>query len=135
MFKKAVYIVLFCLSPCLIAAETVNLLDRKWVLTKLEQTEIDLQQYETEKPYIELQASNRYSAYAGCNRISGSFTLSEPNTLVFLPNAIMTKMACMQPSNIEDLFLKVLDQVKTWEIKEQRLILSNINGNILAVFK
>lgn len=120
----------------LVSAEpSAVLVGPKWILITIQDKNLNLAEYGKQKPFISLQTDERYSAYAGCNQISGNYDLSGLNGLRFLPNALMTKMACMQKGNIEDQFLQLLNQVKYWNITDHNLIFSDESNNTLAVFR
>lgn len=69
---------------------------------------------------------NRVSGNAGCNRLTGSFELSNTNSIKFLPMAT-TKMACADPAlnEIETKFLSALTNASQWNIDNGILSLSD----------
>lgn len=75
---------------------------------------------------------NKISGSTGCNRMSGSFELSETNSIKFLPLAI-TKMACLNENanDTEKKFIAALEQANNWSIQSDILTLKN-NDNIVA---
>lgn len=76
-------------------------------------------------------AKNNFSGYAGCNRMSGQI-FSEKKLIRFQKIAV-TKMMCPDDQN-EVAFLKALQKVTQYEIKNNRLYLSNPDEQLL-VFK
>lgn len=87
------------------------------------------------KPFIKFKADDRYFAYAGCNQISGGFVYTAPNGFSFLPNSVMTKMACDTPQNIEDEFVEALQTIKYCDIKDQILVFSDIDNKAILTFE
>lgn len=128
-------ILLACTFNVCYAANSSALYGKAWVLQQLQKKDIDLTKYSGEKPNIKFEGKLRYNAFAGCNRISGNFIVTEPNVLKFDPNAAMTKMFCGAPTNIEDQFVTMLDLVHSWEIKDKELRLYDASNNKVAVFK
>lgn len=104
-----------------------------WKLTRLAYQPVILAP-EQREPYLVLQAQDRkLTGYAGCNRMTGSYTL-EGEALRFGHTAT-TKMACVKGMDTEDAFLKALGQVRHWHIEGEHLILSDEFGNVLAHFE
>jgi copper homeostasis protein (lipoprotein) len=104
-----------------------------WKLTRLAYQPVILAP-EQREPYLVLQAQDRkLTGYAGCNRMTGSYTL-EGEALRFGHTAT-TKMACVKGMDTEDAFLKALGQVRHWHIDGEHLILSDEFGNVLAHFE
>ena len=104
-----------------------------WKLTRIAYQPILLAPGQRE-PYLVLQAQDRkLTGYAGCNRMTGSYALTE-NELRFSQTAT-TKMACVKGMDTEDEFLKALDEVRQWHIDGEHLTLSNEYGAVLAVFE
>jgi copper homeostasis protein (lipoprotein) len=104
-----------------------------WKLTRLGGTPVLLSPGQRE-PYLVLQAQDRkLVGYAGCNRMTGSYIL-EGETLRFGHTAT-TKMACVRGMDMEDAFLKTLDQVRHWQIDGEHLVLADQGGRALAQFE
>ena len=66
---------------------------------------------------------NTVSGSTGCNKLNGSFVLSDANSMTFSPLAT-TKMACVG-DNVESKFLEVLGKVNSWAIINNQLLLKN----------
>lgn len=66
---------------------------------------------------------NTVSGSTGCNKLNGSFVLSDANSMTFSPLAT-TKMACIG-NNVESKFLEVLGKVSSWAIINKQLLLKN----------
>lgn len=103
-----------------------------WVLEELEGKPMLADYFLGDLPMLEINSKmGNFSGFGGCNRIRGSL-FQERETLRFT-NVLSTKMAC-DPKNKEDLFLKALQSSTTYEIKNNRLYLSNPEG-MKVVFK
>jgi heat shock protein HslJ len=103
-----------------------------WVLEKLNGRKAEPVDFAKELPLIEIYAeANTFMGFAGCNQMSGRL-LYEKGQLRFI-DIITTRMACA-PGNKEGEFLKMIQNATTYEIKENRLWLSNPSG-LLLVFK
>jgi heat shock protein HslJ/uncharacterized membrane protein len=103
-----------------------------WVLEELNGYKIFISDFQKELPRIEIHAAeNRFMGFGGCNSISGSLFFE--NDLLRFNNITSTLMACAE-NNKEDKFVKTLQSVTTYSIKNNRLTLSNPSGKLL-VFK
>ncbi|MGB5810971.1 MAG: META domain-containing protein [Polyangiales bacterium] len=82
-------------------------------------------------PHITLQgAEPRVSGFAGCNQISGGYTL-ESNQLTFGQTA-MTMRACPEGEELERNFAKVLGDTKRYEVDGDVLKLMDGKGAVIA---
>ncbi len=132
--KLLLVALLFCGSIAF-AAEQDALFSNTWILDSLNGKAIDLSLYPDDKPNLKFGAGNRYSAWAGCNQISGSFILNGTTELEFNPNATMTKMFCAGPANIEDEFMKTIVKTRYWTVGQNMLYLQDEQFAELASFK
>lgn len=91
--------------------------DKKWILKSLNDSTIGMVNNQT--PYIEfIDSAKRVNAYAGCNRMSGSFSLTE-NGIKF-EQMLSTKMAC--PDMItEDMLSLALSQTNAYKVVNDTL--------------
>lgn len=97
-----------------------------WVLEELNSKKISKEDFSKKFPLLEIYASeNRFVGFAGCNRMNGSLFF-EKGKLRFT-NVVTTKMMC-EPANKEAEFLKALQSSNTYQIENNRLILSNPSG-------
>lgn len=133
VIRNLVCMVLLVSNGCLAAMDTSALFAHSWTLKSLGSKTIDQSLYSDLKPNITFDASNRFYAFAGCNRIAGGFTLTPPDQLQF-GNTLMTKMACMTPTNVEDEFVVMLSQVRFWQVESNQLFLLDANKTVLAIF-
>ncbi len=86
-------------------------------------------------PFIILQSqSHRLTGSGGCNRLTGSYSLEDTDTIVFSGLA-STRMACAKGMDLEQKFTDNLEQVKTWKIDGQQLDLLSGDGSPMARFQ
>ncbi len=72
---------------------------------------------------------------AGCNRYSGTYTVSDSNITFSVPMA-STMMMCEQAvMDQESAYLKTLGEVKTYAVSGDQLNLTGVDGAQLAVYK
>ena len=104
-----------------------------WVLEVLEGKKVALEDFGKELPVMEIYAAtNVFSGFAGCNRMNGKLFF-ETGLLRFTDIAT-TKMMCASP-NKETAFIKALRNVTSYEIGNNRLTLSNPDGELLVLKK
>lgn len=132
--RNMVFSVLLVANVCAAAdSDPSALYPHAWNLLSLNSKTIDQSLYSELKPNLTLDTNNRFYAYAGCNRIGGSFTATPPDKLEF-GNSFMTKMACMNEANVEDEFVVILSQVKFWQIENNQLQLLDASRKVIATF-
>lgn len=103
-----------------------------WVLEELNGYKVFATDFQKELPRIEIHAAeNKFMGFGGCNSINGNLFFE--NDLLRFSDIISTLMACPE-NNKEDKFIKALQSVTTYSIKNNRLTLSNPTGKLL-VFK
>lgn len=103
-----------------------------WVLETLEGKPMLAAYFLSDLPMLEINSKMaNFSGFGGCNKIRGSI-FQEKELLRFM-NIISSRMAC-EPNNKEDQFLKALQSSTTYEIKNNRLYLSNPDG-VKVIFK
>jgi len=84
--------------------------------------------------FIKLNTNDgRFSAYAGCNNISGSYVMPSAFGLSF-SKAAMTRMACPE-MEVESRFAKMLEQTDRYTIKDNILKFQKGKAVILATFE
>lgn len=102
-----------------------------WVLENLGNQKITATDFDT-TPMLEIKAAEAsFMGNGGCNTIRGKL-FAEQDLLRFT-DIISTRMMC-GPTNKEPQFLKALESSTKYEIKDNRLFLSNPNG-IQLIFK
>lgn len=93
-------------------------------------SKITKKDFSKEFPTMEINSSS-FSGFAGCNRMSGKIFYEKG--LLSFTNIATTKMMC-EPNNKEAEFLKTLQRTTTYKIENNRLTLSNPDGELL-IFK
>lgn len=84
--------------------------------------------------FIKLNSKDgRFTAYAGCNNIAGSYVMPSAFGLSF-SNAAMTRMACPN-MEFESRFAKVLEQTDRYSLKDNILKFQNGKTTVLATFE
>ncbi|WP_265581507.1 META domain-containing protein [Methanofollis aquaemaris] len=83
---------------------------------------------------LEFGENNTAGGSAGCNHYSASYTLNG-KTITFGP-AISTQMYCMKPGVMEQesAYLRLLDTVKSYEVRDETLTFFDENGAAVLVF-
>lgn len=82
-------------------------------------------------PTLRLDSSNnRASGFAGCNRFTGSYTLSA-DSLSFGPMAA-TKMACAQGNEVEVAYLQALSEVRGFAASDSVLTLHGESARVVV---
>jgi len=97
-----------------------------WVLEELNGKKINKEDFSKEFPLLEIYANdNKFLGFAGCNRMNGSLFF-EKGKLQFT-NVVTTKTMC-EPANKEAEFLQAFQSTNTYQIENNRLLLSNPSG-------
>lgn len=103
-----------------------------WVLEQMNGNTVTTSDFSKDLPSMEINSTtNKFSGFAGCNRMGGSLFFEKG--LLRFTNIITTEMLC-EPTNKEDAFLKALQSTTTYVIGNNRLTLSNPDGELL-IFK
>lgn len=116
---------------CKSAKETVSLTGVKWVAESLNGKEIKFKEDQSEVFFTFDAVDKKVSGRAGCNRFFGTYEQNE-SALTFSGMGA-TKMACPD-MDIEASFFKVLEDTKSFVIKNDKLTLKD-DSNVIAVFK
>lgn len=104
----------------------------KWKLISLNGTKII--QKGTKDYFLKLDSSDpRFSAFAGCNNISGNYVMPSSDTIDF-SDVIMTRMAC-DDMTIEDQFGAMLVQVLKYKVDANILTFFGEKKKVLAKFE
>lgn len=97
-----------------------------WALEEIAGKKVTVSDFTKEIPAIEINASTKtFSGYAGCNQINGK--LFQERELLRFTSIASTRMAC-PAGNLEQAFLKALQSSTRYEIRDNRLFLSNPSG-------
>ena len=105
-----------------------------WNLQSMNGKEVSRDQYPNEWPSMIIDSQNNtFTGNTGCNNMKGSLYY-EPNLLRF-KDILTTKKMCPNDRGQEKDFLKALESTTTYTIENNRLTLSNPNGELLVFRK
>lgn len=134
--KKYTTILLFaiiCLSACKAKQNTTNqsiaITGKTWIAVQLGKNAIEIT--EDRLPNLTL-SEGKVTGFGSCNRFHGTYIL-DGDKISFSPLA-RTKMLCQEVQQIENGFLNVLSDVKSWEYKNGKLYFLGENEDVLVVF-
>jgi heat shock protein HslJ/uncharacterized membrane protein len=97
----------------------------KWIITKVNNKNVPPHLGSNNIPQLEINGElNTISGNTGCNRFSGKFVLR--GYKVHMGNLAITKMACTNA--MEQAFLAVFNNVDTYQINNNTLLLTNKEG-------
>lgn len=106
--------------------------NQRWVLTEMKEVPVQLSGTRRDAFLEFMPADKKFSGNAGCNRISGNYTLEKKNHMKF-NEVISTKMACTDMA-FETTFLSVLNEVNRFE-QENNVLLLKDDGKVLLRFE
>ncbi len=108
-----------------------SLSETKWKLIELDGKKVDDKSKEIF--YINLDSkSARFAAFAGCNNISGAYTMKDTGMLAF-SKIMSTKMSCPN-TDFEGKFMKALEKVDNYTIEDNSLHFKKGKRNHMAKF-
>jgi copper homeostasis protein (lipoprotein) len=107
----------------------VELVETHWTLTEVDGQAVPPVEGGRGPHLFLVREHARVRGFAGCNTLSGGYTLSSGDGLVFGPLA-MTRMACVSPaaSAVEGAFVKGLEQVAWFKVTGTVLELRDRQG-------
>lgn len=113
----------------------INLkLCKKWRLIELNgQALSDMAERPAKIPYMQLDASRRVSGNSSCNRFFGTYELNPNDRITFSPMG-MTRMACLNDTNIEADLMQVLSSADSYVLRNDTLVLNRARMAPLARF-
>jgi heat shock protein HslJ len=85
-------------------------------------------------PFLQLNADNRYAAYAGCNNLMGVYELKENALRIKFTKGASTMMACPDMGTEQE-FAKMLETVDNYSIKGNQMTLNKARMAPLARFE
>jgi len=112
-----------------------KIVEKYWKLKKMEGQNIVMAKNQEREIYFMLKNDqNRITGFAGCNNLSGTYTLEEGNRINF-SNIAVTLKACPDVAINETEFLKVFELADNYTINGDTLML-NVGKRVpLAVFE
>jgi len=105
--------------------------NQRWVVTELRGIPVQLSSTRKDAYLSFTPAEKRFGGNAGCNRISGNYTLEKKNGIQ-LGEVISTKMSCDDIA-FETSFLSALKSANQYQVQGNTLVLKH-NGEILLKF-
>lgn len=105
---------------------------REWLLVSLGDERV-APLSDGRRPYLQFATGGRAYGFGGCNRFTGHYRL-EGQGLEFSGMA-MTRKACAEGMDVEQRFSRTLTDVAGYEIDQDRLILKDSAGNVIAVLQ
>ncbi len=104
----------------------------RWVLTRLGDEVVTLNEGPRELSLALERGERRVAGYAGCNRLIGAYEL-DGQSITFKQMAL-TRMACPD-MKYENAFGKALEATRTWKIAGPNLEFFDENGRVVARFE
>jgi heat shock protein HslJ/uncharacterized lipoprotein NlpE involved in copper resistance len=108
--------------------------DTKWKLVELNGKAIENKNKSSKMPFLQLNADDRYAAYAGCNNMTGGYELRENALRIKFTKGISTLMAC-DDMETEQEFAKMLETVDNYSINGNQMTLNKARMAPLARFE
>lgn len=102
--------------------------DKKWLLSDLNENPI---KNEAAEFFLLFDTKNSFTAFAGCNRISGQF--KSDRSKIAMTNISSTRMAC-QNSKLESAFVDALNSADNYVINREVLLLRK-STTVIARFQ
>lgn len=119
-------------SKYILTKDNYKILHRNWTLIELKGKPVTNQVANTPSFIQFSDTDSRYTAYAGCNSMSGTFETDAENRLK-LGMGISTMMAC-QDMTLEKEFKSVLSSTDHFQVNGNNLVLMKGTTTILAKF-
>lgn len=115
------------------SASTASLENTYWKLLRLGNEPVNMGADQREPHLVLHSEGNRVAGFGGCNRITGSYSVSS-DKLSFSQMA-GTMMACLDGMQYERAFHDALGKVSAWRIDGERLELLDESGASVAQFE
>lgn len=115
--------------------DTAPIVGKYWKLKTLEGQDVEMAENQEREIYFTLNSEDqRVNGFAGCNTVSGSYTLEEGNRIRF-SNMLTTLKACPDVNVNESEFLKIFELADNYTIVDDVLSLNVGRRAPLAVFE
>lgn len=132
MNKLILVFVLLFTASCQNKNVSNSLFAQDWQLQKISGNDLK-GPHQDEMPFLSFSEHDRsLSGHTGCNRLAGSFHYTSSGELAFSQTAA-SKMFC-ENSLEEQMFLQNLSTVKSYEVKEEELLMFDEEKNIVLQF-
>lgn len=120
-------------APAPAEESTATLVNTYWKLVRLGDEAIEVTDDQREPYFVLHSEEQRVGGYSGCNRLTGSYAVSE-DTLTFSQMG-GTMMACAEGMELERAFLDALGKVARFRIEGETLEVFDTSGASLALFE
>ncbi len=129
----SLFIIFFCGTAN--TTEQAELFARKWYLGILNQEPLIMTNFTDQKPYLQFEKNNSFTAFVGCTKIHGTFVLIDPDGLQLQASSpVYYDVNCKQDFiDLENKFIKSLPNVKVWEITNGVLYFKNNINDIISI--
>lgn len=102
-----------------------------WTLTEIDGTKVDLEVVKN-IPYLAFQQNKTLHGHGGCNNFSGTY-LVKGDVFLFQLTA-MTRVACSERMDLENRFLRMLNDSETYRVENDNLTLLDQKEQVRARF-
>ena len=106
----------------------------KWQLVELNGKPVENKNKSTKEMFLQLNAENRYAAFAGCNNMMGGYELKEDALRIKFTKGASTLMACTDMT-IEQEFAEMIEKVDNYSLNGENMSLNKARMAPLARFK
>ncbi|MDP2158902.1 MAG: copper resistance protein NlpE N-terminal domain-containing protein [Flavobacterium sp.] len=106
----------------------------KWQLVELNGKPVENKNKSAKEMFLQLNAENRYAAFAGCNNMMGGYELKEDALRIKFTKGASTMMACPDMT-IEQEFAEMIEKVDNYSLNGENMSLNKARMAPLARFK
>ena len=111
-----------------------QLQNKTWVATKIGNATLITNPSERNIASLQFdEATKRVTGSDGCNRLMGSFDAGKHS--ISFSQVATTRMACLNNSNVDQLFNKALAQVTNYKVEGKTLSLLDAQGTTMIQFE
>ncbi|GGD28598.1 copper resistance protein NlpE N-terminal domain-containing protein [Flavobacterium orientale] len=114
--------------------KSYSIRDTKWQLIELNGKPVENKNKSTKEMFLQLNAENRYAAFAGCNNMMGGYELKEDALRIKFSKGASTMMACPDLLTEQE-FAAVLELVDNYSLNGENMSLNKARMAPLARFK
>lgn len=114
--------------------KSYSIRNTKWQLIELNGKPVENKNKSTKEMFLQLNAENRYAAFAGCNNMMGGYELKEDALRIKFTKGASTMMACPDLLTEQE-FAAVLELVDNYSLNGENMSLNKARMAPLARFK
>jgi heat shock protein HslJ len=96
----------------------------KWVLSDISGEDTINVLFADELPFLKFDDGGQLFGFSGCNNFHGNYSITDAG--IEIEPGAMTRKMC--PGNGENVFIQALNQIRTFEVDEAKLILKADNN-------